>query len=918
MRSIQIDNAGAVELINSLGSVKIDISDNGLGTMYQVFVSPQARLVGLNCARDPFYSALWWTTFPQYLRDLDFSNLQLTNCNHPDLFQPLTSALASSPFPLALESVNISFVVATPASVVRFLEVCLLCPMIQLKKLDISGCLLGDLVFHCLGHCLRRNRTLTSLKFDGQRASMDGWAAFRGCLYGNKKLLEVSYPYADAARFFLTADQIIADGYGQIPAFKQKIKGAYRSKNMSAARRHIDDMVAVKIKYKEWERAIGRTACVLQEIYTSVEQNAKEAAEIKIQKKFAKLQTPKVFEMKQKICIKKGKLLTKLVEVLEKLRKTTGERFSPSDDRTLLTKCTADWSSPRWGEVDKMIRMTSYLFIPRNFTRFVSLLGFIFTPTFPEKLEHCLTAIRVYLRDLEAKALRLWDQNLYELAGDIWNMASGPIAQYRGYQFVAPPPVMVNPPPVAKKLKKHRSRDDDDDDDDDNDNWSRHSRDEEDRHHRDKDKDDDDKDNDNEVPEQDENGNDGDNDNNNSDNENNDNDNNNDNDGGNEGDDLENGLEDIGMYGGAGPQDLPDGGPDDDPNSSAARCSVKPYTLPKNQKSRDRPARAADYAALLDNCVERCPTLLLPLDYEMKMSYAVLSSSPSTCSTCTLITQCSIDRFPQLKSQILAWNSAVSVAIYVPSPEHLDCLSAIDSFLKELQTTLAVTHAQYHVVVSLLFGHECDSKKHLWDLATPEDRATAPFYPINNLRNLAVGAAESSVKSPLLFLVDVDFIPSVGLSHWIDSSKTSSSLVSRCDAGEMFVVPAFERDVDYEMNSEDMARSLIQGLDCGFVTPFHVSHFPAGHQPTNFERSYLTLIRSSPLISLSLLSLPSSLSSDGLRHCAQNLILPQLLKVMLKKMRRPIPWPTKNTSSRMSSSLARNSCPTMRGSVDME
>jgi hypothetical protein len=150
---------------------------------------------------------------------------------------------------------------------------------------------------------------------------MDGWAAFRGCLYGNKKLVDVGYPYADAARFFLQADQNIEEGYGQIPDFKAKIKASYRAKNIPQARRHIDAMVAVKIKYKEWERAIGRTACVLQEIFTSVEQNAKEAAEMKQQKKFMKLQTPKVLEMKRKICIKQGKLLTKLVEALEKFRK---------------------------------------------------------------------------------------------------------------------------------------------------------------------------------------------------------------------------------------------------------------------------------------------------------------------------------------------------------------------------------------------------------------------------------------------------------------------------------------------------------------------------------------------------------------------------------------------------------------------
>ena len=153
---------------------------------------------------------------------------------------------------------------------------------------------------------------------------MDGWSAFRGCLYGNKKLVDISYPYADVSRFFFQADEHIAEGYSLIPGYKMKIKESYRMKRYAQARKHIDDMVAVKIKYKEWERAIGRTACVLQEIFTSVERNANEAADLKQQKKLAKLQTPKAFEMKQKICIKQGKLLTKLVGVLEKLRKETG------------------------------------------------------------------------------------------------------------------------------------------------------------------------------------------------------------------------------------------------------------------------------------------------------------------------------------------------------------------------------------------------------------------------------------------------------------------------------------------------------------------------------------------------------------------------------------------------------------------
>jgi hypothetical protein len=362
LRSVQLDSAGVVEIVNSLGTVKIDLSHQGLGVMYQVFISPQARLSGLNCSYDPYFALHWWTFFPQFLCDLDLSNLQ--TIQHPDLLQPLTSALASSPVPLSLQAVNISNLVTNPQSVVRFLEVCLLCPLIQLKRLDISGCKLGDLVFHCLGHCLRKNRTLTTLKFDGQGASVMGWAAFRGCLYGNKKLVEVPYPYCDVARFYQEADQKIADGYAQIPAFKARIQGAYRSKNYSAARQHIDAMVVVKVGYKEWERAIGRTACVLYEIFSSVEQNAKEAIELKEQKKMAKLQTPKAYELKGKICVKEGKLLYQLVRVLEKLRQTTCETScsSPRHTYSLLLQLST-LTGARWMPCSAQLPFSLFLAI---------------------------------------------------------------------------------------------------------------------------------------------------------------------------------------------------------------------------------------------------------------------------------------------------------------------------------------------------------------------------------------------------------------------------------------------------------------------------------------------------------------------------------------------------------------------------
>ena len=138
------------------------------------------------------------------------------------------------------------------------------------------------------------------------------------------------------------------------------------------------------------------------------------------------------------------------------------------------------------------------------------------------------------------------------------------------------------------------------------------------------------------------------------------------------------------------------------------------------------------------------------------------------------------------------------------------------------------------MVISLLYGHESDSMRGLWDLMNPDLEPESPLYPINNLRNISVIAAKSTINSPLLFLVDVDFIPSSNLSNWIEECKYW--MIPKCESGEVFVVPAFECENNYHIDENNRNESLIEGLECGFITPFHMSHFPAGHQSTNYSR----------------------------------------------------------------------------------
>ena len=186
---------------------------------------------------------------------------------------------------------------------------------------------MGDLGLQCLGYCLRKNRSLTTLRLEGQGSSVNGWAAFRGCLYGNKKLIDVSYPYSDVSLFFREAKQRISDAMSKIIPIQPNISRAYKQRNHHLMQQYINQKVALKIESKEWERAIGRFASLLQEIYNSVEQNKKEYLITKQQKTLLKLQSPKVIEAKQKIALKEAKLIFQLVKVFEKYRNSSSISF---------------------------------------------------------------------------------------------------------------------------------------------------------------------------------------------------------------------------------------------------------------------------------------------------------------------------------------------------------------------------------------------------------------------------------------------------------------------------------------------------------------------------------------------------------------------------------------------------------------
>ena len=244
------------------------------------------------------------------------------------------------------------------------------------------------------------------------------------------------------------------------------------------------------------------------------------------------------------------------------------------------------------------------------------------------------------------------------------------------------------------------------------------------------------------------------------------------------------------------------------------------------------------------------------LEFESILTYRFINNEAARAPggrnpvDCYLITQCSADRLPNLKRLALTWNGAISVGLYIRSgvADKVNNLNQIDQFVSDMQANKNFTGRIY---MSILFGHE-DKDWHSDDIV--DANITEPLYPVNTLRNLAVATVPvpysprsstgAVLRSPLLFLLDVDFRPSPGLGEWI--SDNFETLMRRCLEGQLFVVPAFELEqaryqslANTTYGELDNKLDLESAVNLDVIEPFHFSKFPPGHGPTDFPRYFL-------------------------------------------------------------------------------
>lgn len=236
---------------------------------------------------------------------------------------------------------------------------------------------------------------------------------------------------------------------------------------------------------------------------------------------------------------------------------------------------------------------------------------------------------------------------------------------------------------------------------------------------------------------------------------------------GNDRDDVMDANDAVGMYAGAGPRDLDDGGPYFGGSSNAAlagarrraRARKKRMSMSRIREKANRRLKAgyrnlsiAETSPSLEICKKESvwPDNIVSSWIEEARIQQVKAMAESdlfdvpdvsskahsllaewSCISCdqqqslayievVLVTQCSIDRLPNLQAQLASWTGKASIAVYLkPAENKLDAIGDILSTIKEAKTIAG--NKNFDVVVTLVEG--CLEEEP---------------YPINYLRNVAL------------------------------------------------------------------------------------------------------------------------------------------------------------------------------------
>eukprot|EP00516_Mucochytrium_quahogii_P000377 CAMPEP_0203748110 /NCGR_PEP_ID=MMETSP0098-20131031/3069_1 /ASSEMBLY_ACC=CAM_ASM_000208 /TAXON_ID=96639 /ORGANISM=" , Strain NY0313808BC1" /LENGTH=1255 /DNA_ID=CAMNT_0050636733 /DNA_START=818 /DNA_END=4582 /DNA_ORIENTATION=- len=651
----------------------------------------------------------------------------------------------------------------------------------SLVRLDITSNKVGNVGFEMLGQALRKNRTLQYLDYDDNDVTLVGWKAIRGALYGNKKIIHIGRPEIDLARLVKAMIEKVKGGEIDVNVARRAIKVACRNRNYAKKRRKIEDIREAKRRIRNAEKEKKKSI----EVVTAIEQVVQSNKGVLAVKQLAK-QDVYASKNREKFVKKQVNKRTKaLVKMKKVVNKVKGKRVKVEHKRRKQyqkerkRQARSSASSPTYDPYmyDPGLYDPWYAYDYRHFHHHTYQDPYSGQPMYEDHGEtRPYSGTTVPGCSLDP----LIQMELLINSPDFFLPAN--IALFELYANMAGPEVSAA---LEQELRVAYETNAD-------------------------------------VQEQ--------------------------------GmlfgdpsldvemledesialalvefdeqnpaddmtmfDDMGDDIDVVDMYGAAGPHDYPPDNQSHGWNATAVRA-CRPIRSQDRFKDVAVAEEFEDWIAKLnrmwDDALEGyvAPTvdeilveeilhtkgdsLWRPVDnYNMKR---IVSNIPEYGSEddCVLCTQCSIDRLGNLKRLMQTWGGPMSIAVYIESEEEERVVS--------------------------LFCQEIDLGSRY--LALVAVKATSEWYPINLLRNCAILEAAKWEQTQRVFLLDVDFAVSPFLHEYLGRTPFH-------EPGVAFVVPAFEAK-EATVAFDVLTKLYKQGCAEGF----HVSHFPMGHEATDFER----------------------------------------------------------------------------------
>ena len=202
-----------------------------------------------------------------------------------------------------------------------------------------------------------------------------------------------------------------------------------------------------------------------------------------------------------------------------------------------------------------------------------------------------------------------------------------------------------------------------------------------------------------------------------------------------------------------------------------------------------------------DSCYEfRRATIT---EYRTHLYYIDFDYEPSPeGNDVTLVAQLSMDRLQMVESLCKHWEGPISLSLYISDSE----VQQFFGYIMDSPVLRDRRNIGYHIVY-----REGD------------------FYPINHLRNIAL----RQVKTPFVFLTDVDFLPMFGLYEYLKRSVAALALES--NDKKALVDPAFETQ-RYRISFPRTKADLLNMLDLGTLFTFRYHVWTRGHASTDYQK----------------------------------------------------------------------------------